>query len=367
MIYVLYESYEWSNIKLCEYLNDAGRKAELINATNTELMETMNPDDVYVNRVFPRASTFQALVAILDLKRILLDIDAGTPPSECWSALVCHQDGTCNGLQHMSAITRNRQTAETVNCTRATRFDVPQDIYGIIATKAREFASTEAVFNLLYKYGRDMAKDPVMITGYGAGEDTIKANIAVYLLSKGESTLHADAIGDCYIQSINANAGAVKALTSALKARVKQAMTTGQSVFEWQTYDGFKVSIEYKDIEPMRVRAGVFNAMMKDVVCVRDDVKTVGALAPNFIHSIDSTHCRTTVLGCDWDLVSVHDSIGSHPCNYFATGDVIRTTFAEVHEYDALGNLCENMGARKPKFRGDYDAIEALEATYIFS
>jgi hypothetical protein len=324
-------------------------------------------DHLDVSTVFPRAKTFQALVAIRELKYVLATMKTGVLAADVMSDLVCHQDGTCNGLQHMSAITHNRQTAIATNCTASDVSLVPCDIYGLISNAAVGFAKSEVVYDLIAKYGRDMAKNPVMIVGYGAGDDTVKRELVTFLADHGEGTLHAADIGDCYIAAINVNAGAVKALTAAIKARVKAAMKAGQDVYEWTTADGFKVSIAYQDIEPMRIRAGAFNALMRDVVCVRDDIKTVGAMAPNFIHSIDATHLRMVVNACDWDLVTVHDSIGSRPCDYFATGAVIREQFAKLHEYDAIGNLCTNMGARKPKFRGDYVATEALEATYMFS
>jgi hypothetical protein len=324
-------------------------------------------DHLDVVKVFPQASRFQSLVAILELKRILGEMLTGIPHSECMSALVCHQDGTCNGLQHMSAITSNRQTAIATNCTMSDKDRVPYDLYGIVSNAAATFAKSAEVYDLIAKYGRKMAKNPVMIVGYGAGEDTVKRELCVFLTEHGYSTLHADAIGDCYMAAISMHAGAVKALTAAIKARIKACLNTDQSVFEWTTADGFHVSIEYMDIEPMRVRAGAFNALCRDIPVERDDVKTVGAMAPNFIHSIDATHLRMVVNACDWDLVTVHDSIGSRPCDYFATNAIIREKFAELHEYDAMGNLCDGMGARKPKFRGDYDAIEAIEATYMFS
>ncbi len=55
MINVLYESFEWSNISLCEYLNDSGCKASLADATDKGQMEQMDPGDVIINRVFPSA------------------------------------------------------------------------------------------------------------------------------------------------------------------------------------------------------------------------------------------------------------------------------------------------------------------------
>jgi DNA-directed RNA polymerase len=320
-------------------------------------------DHVDVREVFPDASPFQATVAIMEYQRMV-----NSPNRKAFvSTLVCHQDGTCNGLQHMAAITKNRQTAVTVNCVASTEFDNPADVYGIIAEYAFEQTDGE-VQELIGRFGRDMAKNPVMITGYGAGRSTIITNTAAYLKAKGANSALAEAIGDAYIAAITANAGAVKALTEALKARVGQAMNKGMERFTWTTADSFVASTEYRDEEVNRIRAGVFNAAVPNMnPTPLDDVKTVGAMSPNFVHSIDATHCRMVINACDHELVTVHDSIGSHAATYFDTAAAIRTTFVEVHQYDALANLCEGMGVRTPQFRGDYDVHEALNSSYIFS
>lgn len=321
-------------------------------------------DHQMVREHFPKASVFQATVAIKELQRVALHCGSVTTFR---SNLVCHQDGTCNGLQHMAAITKNRATAITVNCVASTHDDTPTDVYGLMADSALSFVDGELA-ELIVKYGRDMSKNPVMITGYGAGESTIIGNTSVYLAARGEKVQHADGIGKAYIAAINKHAGAVKALTEALKSRVGQAMNKGMEKYQWVTADGFVACTEYRNDEVNRVRAGVFNALVPNMNPVPlDDVKTVGAMSPNFIHSIDATHCRMVVNECDHELVTVHDSIGSHAGTYFRTAQAIRETFVKVHEYDALGNLCDNMGVRKPVFRGDYEAIEALESSYIFS
>lgn len=322
-----------------------------------------------VEELFPKSDTAQALVAILDLKRILNDIESGVQPRDCWSALVCHQDGTCNGLQHMAAITSNRQTAEAVNCVHSTEDDAPLDIYGMVA----EFAASSVIgdaADLMLKYGRSMAKNPVMVTGYGAGEQTVIRGVREFLLENHEDTSCAKEIGKAYMAAINTHANAVSSLTNAIKSRMEFALDHGgQSRFKWTTADGFVCDMEYHDDEHKHVRAGNFQAIDKtDETTVVDEIKTVGAMAPNFIHSIDATHLRMVVNACDWDLVTVHDSIGSRPCNFFDTNVIIRQQFVEVHQYDAMDNLCKNItGARAPRFRGDYNVTEALCATYIFS
>ena len=320
-----------------------------------------------VREHFPKADVFQATVAIMEIQAIMQ-----LPEDDrinFVSHLVCHQDGTCNGLQHMAAITKNRQTAISVNCVASTHDDKPSDMYGIIASYAGDIKGIEdSAHNLIVKYGRSMAKNPVMITGYGAGEATIIGNTAKYLIEHNEDAQWGEAVGEAYLAAIEANAGAVKSLTNALKSRVQKAVENGATKFTWTTNDGFVASTEYRDVEPNRIRAGVFNALVKDLFKPELDViKTVGAMSPNFIHSIDSTHVRQVTVKCDHSLVLVHDSVGSHAATYFDTARVIREEFVAVHEYAALDNLCSNMGMRTPKFRGDFDVSEVLQSSYIFS
>jgi DNA-directed RNA polymerase len=207
-----------------------------------------------------------------------------------------------------------------------------------------------------------------MIQGYGASEPTVIKNTTTYLRDNKEDVSLAEVIGKAYVAAITDMAGAVKALTGVIKTRVGEAMKQGMNKFQWTTADGFIACTEYRDYECNRVRAGVFNALVRNMhPAPIDDVKTVGAMAPNFIHSIDAAHLRMVVNGCDHELVTVHDSIGSHAATFFETSSVIRQKFVEVHNYDAIGDLCTNMGVRAPKFRGDYSAYEALESAYIFS
>tara|TARA_R110000851_G_scaffold57574_7_gene134083 strand:- start:19464 stop:21656 length:2193 start_codon:yes stop_codon:yes gene_type:complete len=320
-----------------------------------------------VRKNFKGADVFQALVACVELKRL-------SKLTGDWklrtSNLVCHQDGTCNGLQHMAALTGDRATAEAVNCVASTAEDQPSDVYGIVALGAEKHAVGIAL-ELIKLHNRDMAKNPVMVTSYGATESTIKNNIVSYLTKKRADVTSADDIGDAYLQSISETAGAVTQLTDALSTRVQFAIAEGMKKFTWRTADGFLAATKYDDDEAMVVRVGTFHTRKRNMgTAPLDARKTAQAMAPNFVHSIDATHCRMVVVGCNHDLVTVHDSIGSHACTYFKTASMIREKFALVHNcYDALGDVCESMGQPIPEFprKGDYNAREALESTYIFS
>lgn len=329
------------------------------------IMDTRTHIDVRNN--FKGADTFQALVACTELRR-LAELDGEWEDRE--SNLVCHQDGTCNGLQHMAAITGDRATAEAVNCTPSSHDDVPTDIYGLVA-KAATHKSQGVAQDLIVKYGRSMAKNPVMVTGYGAQESTIIKNTASYLSGKREDTTVAGDVGTAYLEAIDEVAGAVTQLTQALTTRVGYAIEEGKRKFTWKTADGFIASTQYELDETLAVRVGNFYIRKRGMGAAPLDArKTAQAMSPNFVHSIDSTHLRMVVTGCDHELVTVHDSIGSHPADYFVTARVVREKFALVHKgFDALKDLCDSMGQPVPEFPrvGDYDAGEALESSYIFS
>ena len=316
-----------------------------------------------------KADVFQALVVCKELQR--LDMIEGEW-SEKTSNLVCHQDGTCNGLQHMAAITGDRPTAEAVNCVASTYDDAPADIYDIVAREAARIVEDDSVRMLILKYGRDMAKNPVMVTGYGATESTIIRNTRKFLAQKGEDITKAKEVGIAYLDAISNKAGAVTQLTDAIKNRMEYAIAEGQKSFTWRTADGFIASTCYEDFEPVTVRVGQSMAvrmrgMGKSPI---DAMKTAQAMSPNFVHSIDSTHIRMIVCACDFELVTVHDSIGSHPCDFFETGRMIREKYTLLHKgYNALEDLCEHIGQSVPEFpvENDYDAAEALQSAYIFS
>ncbi len=322
-----------------------------------------------VMEMFPSADKFQATVAITEINRI---IAIGGNPATVESNLVCHQDGTCNGLQHMAALTGSRATAESVNCTASTRDDVPSDIYGIISHEAENLATNQDELRLIQKYGRKMAKNPVMIVGYGAGKDTVKKNTSAFLQKHGEDASLGDSIGELYMSALENKAAAVKSFTSAITSRMEEAMITGLEKATWITADGFVSDISYTSIEAQRVRAGNFNCVKQNGEKELDTVKTRGAMAPNLVHSIDATHLRMVINQCDHELVTVHDSIGSHACDFFETAQSIREQFVEVHKYDIMSELCSSIGVRAPRFEekrqaAGYKAEEALQSTYIFS
>jgi hypothetical protein len=115
-------------------------------------------------------------------------------------------DGTCNGLQHLTALCRDEVAAPHVNLTPSTLDEAPSDIYGSVAAEvstwmerhrlnpesqwAHRLLAAGIVFN------RTMLKGPVMVLPYGGTREAVRLSVKAAVLeqlsgSMSEEQLHA--------------------------------------------------------------------------------------------------------------------------------------------------------------------------------
>ena len=146
--------------------------------------------DMYSNdRLARRADEWPAWAAVRELKawQQYMRGNGVKSPVGYVSHFVAHVDGTNNGLQHMSAILRNRETA--LGCNVLLHESGRQtDAYGILAAIAEQLEQlsgkgtstpeSRECIKTIKELGRDLAKDPLMILAYGASESTIENKIA---------------------------------------------------------------------------------------------------------------------------------------------------------------------------------------------
>ena len=238
------------------------------------------------------------------------------------SNVVCHQDGTCSGLQHISIITRDAQSASTVNVCKATNEDKPNDVYGIVGAYA--------------DVTRDIAKNPVMLGGYGASDDTIKDKVRAAM-----QAAYTEQAFEKICEGMEVKAPALRKYTNAVQNRCKNAVDSGSVGFTWLTLDGFEVEQQYIDNSANVFRGKIYSAHLGNRFEKRLDArKMVTATSPNLIHSNDGCHLRIAVNTARMDIALVHDSYGVHPCNYFAFNKVLRVSMYELYkEHDLLGDF----------------------------
>lgn len=107
-----------------------------------------------------------------------------------WDRIPVQLDGTCNGLQHLSALIRDEVGAAHVNLTAGG--DTPADIYGVVAHSHRlsnDFIGPRGIWWCrLMASGLDinryLCKDPVMVLPYGGTLEAIRKAVKASVLEQ---------------------------------------------------------------------------------------------------------------------------------------------------------------------------------------
>lgn len=109
-----------------------------------------------------------------------------------WNRIAVQMDGTCNGLQHLSAMFRDEQAAPYVNLTASTWEDRPSDIYQVVADKVllkleiarRHNPGLARLLKSNLVIDRKLTKKPVMVLPYGGTFGTIEEGLHASILEQ---------------------------------------------------------------------------------------------------------------------------------------------------------------------------------------
>ena len=288
-------------------------------------------------------------------------------------------DGSCNGLQHFSAMLRDQVGAEATNLVDG---DTPADIYGEVATvttrKLVELAncgSAHAKIWLQVGVTRKCAKRPVMTLPYGATQQSARSYIFEYVtdnwaafnmedkhqwdMAKFLTPILWESIGEVVI-----------AARSAMKWLQKNV---GQDFCKWKTVIGFPVFQHYLIDNIVHVKT-----YLEGSVRLRVPDSTIGiaykagqrsGIAPNFIHSVDSTHMVLTINAVDLhSYAMIHDDFGTHAGNTEKLFKAIRKTFRYIYaNTDPLQHWADQQGiTAKAPYKGHYNIEDITNAKYFF-
>lgn len=311
------------------------------------------------------------------------------------SHLPCGSDGSCSGLQHYSAMLRDPVGGAAVNLVPS---ETSADIYSAVAARAQAVVDASEDANLAcWKGGkvvRKIAKQPTMTMCYSATKFGMRGQIATALRKLDEehsdvylegadnykaaaamSEVVWDAIGDVVV--------AARAGMDFLKACTAVATKAGLPV-RWTAPSGFVVSQAYAEEVGQFVKVH-YNGQVLQVTVVKEgegiDTRRQGSgIAPNFVHSLDSSHLMATVLrGSEYGIKSwamIHDSFGCHAADVGTLNVVLRDTFveqytpcvlsrfrAEVHE--AVASVDPKLAAKLPQVPPmgtlDLDAVRSSD------
>ena len=286
-------------------------------------------------------------------------------------------DGSCNGLQHFSAMLRDEVGAKATNLANS---DLPADIYGEVATvtteKLRQSDHPYAKIWLRVGVNRYCTKRPVMTLPYGATQQSARQYIMEYVIANWtkfdlDDKLQfemAKFLTPILWQSIGEVVIAARGAMSWLQKQIPQDFVA------WVTPIGFPVYQYYQKVNSVEIRTQLNGGCRLWVQDYEDATPNrIGqrnGVAPNFVHSIDSTHMVMTINAMDKEcLAMIHDDFGTHAGHTQKLFTEIRSTFCKLYtEHNPLTDWANQLDIdvdTMPRI-GTYDINDIKAAEYFF-
>jgi DNA-directed RNA polymerase len=351
---------------------------------------------------------WQFLAFCLEFARWLECVKEGHS-REFVSHLPVSMDGSCNGLQHLSALMRDEQGAEATNLLPSER---PQDIYARVCQRVEvavlrdsqlapipsdpKRMQTISLARQWLKSGlltRDVVKRQVMTRPYGATLRGMFEQLSEHLV-KVEHKLPA---GLPFEEE--SGWAACKYLTPLIWAAINEVVTGAQVCMEWlqacarvltksdqplrwQTPTGFPVEQAYLKTTLRRIDTILLGTryqlkVREEVPDTLDGRKQTAGVSPNYIHSMDGAHMQLTMEGMVERQVSwamVHDSFGCHAADAPHLAVTLRSTFVSLYQDgQALARWRAEVGAECPDglpevpVPGSLDLEAVREAMFFFA
>lgn len=320
---------------------------------------------------------------------------SGNPRTYC-TGIPIHMDATCSGLQHFSALLRDPVGGLYVNLTDPQQCGPKQDIYTRVANATlrmiqMDLESTDADVRALAAWcvavgiPREMAKKPVMTYVYGATLRGSAEHIEM-LLNKGILSESGQKWIDpnksfeyCMYIAKKLFAGIAVAVPAAAAAMqwlkdISRQMPNGKRM-TWHTPTGFWVQHDYQEFKDVRVKlnsCGVTHIWVRDWTEGTRAHSMANAISPNFVHALDASHLTmvaNTMAREQLDVVAIHDSFGTHPCDVDRMQEIIRKEFVSLYlRPNLLAEFLWEVGAvGEPPQRGDLDIRDVMDSEFMFS
>lgn len=314
-------------------------------------------------------------------------------PANFKSHIPISMDGSCNGLQNLSAMFRDEVGGAATNLTSNL---VMRDIYSDVAKAATKrledmLPKLEESDKVLVKkwiaHGveRKAVKRSVMTTPYGVTERTATEYIVDdYLRENLGPTFDPleyrkaarllmsavwPAIGDVVVKGREA--------MDWLKKAARTIMQQGEvETIQWVTPSGFPACQDYFETEVHRINTHLHGPVKIRVLSETDTPDTSRhalGLAPNFVHSLDAAHLHLTTADAAKQgitaLAMIHDDYGTHAADAQQLFDAIRKQFVAMYlACDPPTMFVERYPCvSAPPEKGNLDIMEVLESDFFFS
>lgn len=363
-----------------------GERVEWVHANET--MWRLIAEDPLASREWMSADKpFQALAAIFEW------VDFLNTGYGFYSTLPIMVDGTCNGLQHLSAIARDPVVGAYVNLLPAQR---PQDVYKFVASHLQETLlrieaaggeEGEKAAYWLNVCGRDLprtlTKRQVMVLPYGGKLDAFFKYTREWLDERDPQRDGADEedkekrnkrvvfLSMHMMDAVKANVKGALKIMDWLQVCAKAVAVADQPIY-WTTPCGFTVRHFYG--QDRRKRVGIMldgtrvQLTLTEKTAKLSTKEQTSGIAPNFIHSLDAATLTLCLKLCREagieEFSSVHDAYGTHAANMDALSTLLREAFIEVHRHDVLGEFraaCARVLVDALVVKNGMDPLEAFQ------
>ncbi len=275
-------------------------------------------------------------------------------------------DGSCNGLQHFSAMLRDETGGHAVNLVPS---DQPQDIYQRVADVSlqklakileRPHAKRDLAEGWLsLGITRTMTKRPVMILPYGGTRHACRQYIEDELrqllrdrdnpFQQGERDRifeASDFLAGIVWDSIGEVVVAARQVMDWLRKAASLAAKEGLPV-NWMTPSGFPVQQAYRDVRSRRIKTKLAGNLIRNMrLSIREHLDSIdkrrqaNGISPNFVHSMDAAALHLYVnLASEYGIDSfalVHDSYGTLAADTEVSACYIREVFVRMYQDDVL-------------------------------
>jgi DNA-directed RNA polymerase len=304
-------------------------------------------------------------------------------PERFVSHLPIPLDGSCNGLQHLSAMGLDPVGAAATNLQPGPRQDIYEEVAKVVRTLVEEDAAA-GVEEALQWHGRitrKVVKRAVMTTPYGVTDRGIRMQLLAdgHVPEADQKGSLADYLGDKLVLALGRTVSSGKAIMAWLQTTADRLARAGLP-FDWTTPTGSRVRQAYYVQTEKRVRtlAGTL-ALYEEVkdAALTPRKQALGA-APNYVHSFDAAHLAMTVNAAHEDgmrsFAMIHDSYGTHAHNTTALSGILRDQFASIYRADWLRRTWEEVRSYAPHVdvpapppRGSFDIGLVRDAEFFFS
>ena len=324
------------------------------------------------------------------------------------SRLPIQIDGTCNGLQHYSAIARDEVGGLQVNLVPTSR---PQDVYAGVLRAMMVLVQDDARNDHLIAQrcigtGKDLdrnhvtrktIKQAVMTQVYGVTNFGMRAmilkelevqNHAHQLWSKSMITDMACYLCDKLMLALGITfrkaGNCRKWLNETVETIWRCQPDASKQCFQWITPLGLIVRQPYTKGMMTNVFTPVGTLRIECSQVNHASINQLSAFAPNLIHSLDACHLSMTALEMDrvgLKFAAVHDSFWTHACDLPVLSRILRQEFANLYKnFDPLWELKEQLEEqfymdlirhgvklKDPPQRGSLNLDEIMKSKYFFA